>query len=467
MHLLCCPWTRITSFVLPLDDVKSWDVHKIHSLFSEPVVESILRTPLFEEVHEDKLIWNLEKHGNYTVKSGYKHYIKKKSVVQSYTVEGEWSSLWRICAPPKTKHTLWRVYRGCLPTRVRLKERGVSCPSECPICLNEDEDDWHAFFGCSVNRQVWNEAGLQAVIEPRLRQLNDVKSVLFEICINESKEVAGSVAMTLWCLWQNRNNCVWNGVKDSAKEVAIKSLHLLEEWCAVNKLQDHNSQTIGALSQSRQTVAAENQFSEISRATEQLRWQKPHEHWLKCNVDASLSPNSSYTGWGWCVRNSEGNFVAAGTNNCLHKLTIEEGEAMAILEAMREAISQGWPNIIFESDSKVVVDAIKAPPQGISELNSIITNIKLLLQCNSNFEIKFTKRQANMAAYTLARAAISWSSRSYFNNLSSDSSPTLLATITTVSKTSLEPRNHLQNRHLLTTILTNPPSFIESSIVKL
>jgi ribonuclease HI len=33
---------------------------------------------------------------------------------------------------------------------------------------------------------------------------------------------------------------------------------------------------------------------------------------------------------------------------------------MAILEAIREASSRGWSNIIFESDSKVVVDAIKA-----------------------------------------------------------------------------------------------------------
>ncbi|PNX54717.1 hypothetical protein L195_g048338, partial [Trifolium pratense] len=38
----------------------------------------------------------------------------------------------------------------------------------------------------------------------------------------------------------------------------------------------------------------------------------------------------------------------------MHKLAIVEGEAMAILQAMHEAFSRRWTNIVFESDSKVV-----------------------------------------------------------------------------------------------------------------
>jgi ribonuclease HI len=74
---------------------------------------------------------------------------------------------------------------------------------------------------------------------------------------------------------------------------------------------------------------------------------------------------------------------------------------MIILEAMREAISRGWSNIVFESDSKMVVEAIKANPHGTSELCSIISSIKNLLQCVSNFEIKFIRRRTNMAAHIL------------------------------------------------------------------
>jgi ribonuclease HI len=36
---------------------------------------------------------------------------------------------------------------------------------------------------------------------------------------------------------------------------------------------------------------------------------------------------------------------------------------MALLEAMREAVARGWTNIIFKSDSKVVVDAVQTNHQ--------------------------------------------------------------------------------------------------------
>jgi ribonuclease HI len=92
-----------------------------------------------------------------------------------------------------------------------------------------------------------------------------------------------------------------------------------------------------------------------------------------------------------------------------------EGEAITILEAIRVASTIGWSNIIFESDSKVVVDAVHSNHHGNSEWSSLISSIKSLLHFHSNFEVKFTKRQANMAAHSLARAACSWSSRMFFN----------------------------------------------------
>jgi hypothetical protein len=101
-------------------------------------------------------------------------------------------------------------------------------------------------------------------------------------------------------------------------------------------------------------------------ATNMQQCQHPRNGWWKCNVDVSFSQASGHTGRGWCICNSYGIFVVARMNMCMHKLAIVEGEAMSILEAIREAISRGWSNIVFESDFKVMVYAIQANHHGVS-----------------------------------------------------------------------------------------------------
>jgi ribonuclease HI len=103
--------------------------------------------------------------------------------------------------------------------------------------------------------------------------------------------------------------------------------------------------------------------------------------------------------------------VLAGTAWYHGKYSIIEGEAKALLEAMRTMEQNGISHVIFETDSKNVVDAIHNLRMGISEFSSIICNIRNVLSLNPNFVVKFIKRQANMVAQKLARAAIVWASR--------------------------------------------------------
>ncbi|MCI19881.1 polynucleotidyl transferase ribonuclease H fold, partial [Trifolium medium] len=117
---------------------------------------------------------------------------------------------------------------------------------------------------------------------------------------NESATMAGNVAMIVWCIWYNRNNWVWNGVKDTAKEV-MQAVHMLGEWRAVNTVQKNNSSTAAATANSG-SATAELLLQQAPQGAELMRWQKPRDGCWKCNVDASLSQNPSATGWGWCVR---------------------------------------------------------------------------------------------------------------------------------------------------------------------
>ncbi|CAJ2657007.1 unnamed protein product [Trifolium pratense] len=141
----------------------------------------------------------------------------------------DWGSLWAIRSPPKAKHLLWRIAKGCLPTRMRLQEKRVSCPLLCPLCNQHNEDDWHVLFGCATSSQARQSACLEQVILPRLQRFSSATDVIFDICSNESQETAGSFAMLVWVLWNNRNNCVWNDMNESGSCLGIKARHLWAE----------------------------------------------------------------------------------------------------------------------------------------------------------------------------------------------------------------------------------------------
>jgi ribonuclease HI len=112
-----------------------------------------------------------------------------------------------------------------------------------------------------------------------------------------------------------------------------------------------------------------------------------------------------------------GHFVMAETTWIDGSCSIVEGESIALLEALEVMRQRGFSHVVFETDSKCVVDAIHHFRSGQSEFSILVSNIISIISCNQNFVVKFVKRQANMVAHTLARAVISWSHRCTFELL--------------------------------------------------
>jgi ribonuclease HI len=146
-------------------------------------------------------------------------------------------------------------------------------------------------------------------------------------------------------------------------------------------------------------------------------WQQPPFGYLKCNVDASFYNLAGSTGWDWVLRDSSGEFKLAGTNIVNTPFSVLEGEAMALVEAMKEVIQRGLQYVVFESDSKTVVDAISSHQSGVSEFSLLISYIQSLLTMHNYFEVKYVRRQANKVAHHLARAAFSMSRRRIFDSI--------------------------------------------------
>ncbi|XP_058733989.1 uncharacterized protein LOC131605677 [Vicia villosa] len=275
-------------------------------------------------------------------------------------MNGNWNSLWKISAPARVKHLLWRICRDCLPTRVRLRQRHVPCVPNCPFCDNDFEDDWHVFFGCLDAISSWRAAGLYDVIFPRLHSFSDAKSVIIDICSKEDRNLAGRVA----------------------------------EWFSAQQVRhtDGNHEN-------------------------PLQWNPPPNGFFKCNVDAGFNRQLGTTKRGWCLRDDHGDFIIAGTAWDGGTLSILEAGALALKEAIQGVITQHLGHVLFESDSQLVVQSLRSNAHGTSEFNFIISSIKLLLLDFPHFEVKFVKRQANLVAHTLAKAANSWTRRMLFDEI--------------------------------------------------
>ncbi|GAU27412.1 hypothetical protein TSUD_356480 [Trifolium subterraneum] len=166
---------------LMVEGLKQWDYNIITNLFSHEAAEEILVVPLIREVQEDRIVWQEEQNGEYTVKSGYRILMKAKDEERCRRVEGSWKCLWQIRAPPKVKHLLWRICRDCLPTRVQLRRHYVK----------------------------------------------------------ESKDVAGRVATVVWMQWYNRNQWIWNQKKRDGTQVSVQAFHMWDDWYKAQKL-NHN-----------------------------------------------------------------------------------------------------------------------------------------------------------------------------------------------------------------------------------
>ncbi|GAU37551.1 hypothetical protein TSUD_54580 [Trifolium subterraneum] len=210
---------------------KAWNIAKVRNLFSKDVVEKILETPLVSSAREDKVVWEEERNECYSVKSGYKlamcYIIDTRSplgrslglyflsphgiemVLGKPELYGFGDSkirprpaplpclIWKAQAPHKARHLIWRLCRGCLPTRSRLLERRVKCTLNCPVCDEEIEDELHIFFRCAVARDSWSAAGLSSVLHNATYQQTNAMYRIFVVCSNESSDTVGRVAMLL------------------------------------------------------------------------------------------------------------------------------------------------------------------------------------------------------------------------------------------------------------------------------
>jgi len=123
--------------------------------------------------------------------------------------------------------------RGCLPTRVRLQNKGVHCPTQCVSCASGHDDLAHLLFDCPFATQVWHMTDLWSHITVYSSTTSVVEAIfwLVDTLCGEQKQL---FVVVLWSLWKHRNLKVWEDVTEGCVTVVEQAGVMVTEWKLAN-----------------------------------------------------------------------------------------------------------------------------------------------------------------------------------------------------------------------------------------
>ena len=150
----------VSSLIDPVS--RWWKAEVLHATFLPSEVETILKIPLSYNLPEDKLIWIVNRKGEFSVKSAYHvAHSMLDAFERGESSSGDpyrqlWRNLWHLNLPTKIKIFAWRACVNGLSTYDNISKRGINSSTTGPICGLEPEDINHALLHCEAASLVWS-----------------------------------------------------------------------------------------------------------------------------------------------------------------------------------------------------------------------------------------------------------------------------------------------------------------------
>jgi ribonuclease HI len=104
------------------------------------------------------------------------------------------------------------------------------------------------------------------------------------------------------------------------------------------------------------------------------------------------------------ARTDEGEFIAAAARKLRHLHDALQAEAEACVAATEGAVALGLHRVVFESDSKNLVQALNSESHDLSKIGVLIREARsICISYFESFEFTFVSRHCNKVAHTLAQ----------------------------------------------------------------
>ncbi|CAN1312502.1 Putative ribonuclease H protein At1g65750 [Linum perenne] len=240
------PLTSISVRDLCIPGSVEWDLELLSDIFNSRDLREIGKIPLGIGRDTDTRIWHYDKRGVYTVKSAYRLYQDYMNERAENPIPGEWRALWNLRVPPKFKNLLWRLARGVVPNKSRLRGRHIDVPGECGVCSGEHEVDWHLYLTCPFATDCWSVAGLTHTVEDSMARQISFPGWLGDVMTRAAEPNRARIVAVLWSLWKERNRRVWRNEAFTAQTVVQLAEEGLHAW------QQANAKDLGVRGNGRQ-----------------------------------------------------------------------------------------------------------------------------------------------------------------------------------------------------------------------
>ncbi|CAN6858026.1 unnamed protein product, partial [Brassica oleracea] len=256
-----------------------------------------------------------------------------------------WKAIWKIRAPLKLKHFLWRVLAGAVPVKERLNSRGLHLDSRCRLCQASSESICHLLFSCPFAKEVWDRSGVQLPLNgfSRSSVFLNVYHLIFANGRRSHYTQNRVFPWVLWQIWKTRNALIFKKVQASFCTAAAKALEEADEWFDVN------------------FKVPQAQPVQVETINSSVSWSPPPASLLKCNVGVSWNSAERICGAAWIIRNHDGKALLhsrrafTGVNSKL------EADLQGFCWVMESLMSTHHTNIIVESDCGMAREAILNP----------------------------------------------------------------------------------------------------------